>query len=195
MGHFNPEVTRQHRRKLRHKESHLGSDAREARMELVIGGAVILLVGSFVVWKLLHKSEPKEPASTTFDSAANTWLSKTREDGSEAAFTQVVAVAPVSDETAQPAEVHESHQETAKAPVVAAPQKAPASTHVEALETPRANKVAEQVNPAQSQKTAVPAEAPLLSAKDEAEDWLGFVPSLTAKGGEDADTELVFDED
>jgi hypothetical protein len=57
---------------------------------------------------------------------------------------------------------------------------------------PRTHTAAESTK---AQPAAATAAETRPTAKDEAEDWLSFKPLLTAKGGDDADTELVFDEE
>jgi hypothetical protein len=74
--------------------------------------------------------------------------------------------------------------------------KAPVDVHVEPLPGPSSPKaVAEPATVQKAQSTPAPAPEAAAHAKVETEDWLGFVPSLSAKGGDDDDTELVLEDD
>lgn len=164
-------------------------------MELVIGGAVILLGGALVVWKLLHKSAPSETTSSTIDAAVTEWLSKARANVSEGSEAQAVAIVPAQAEAEQPQKSQDNRQATAKVLVPEEPQQAPAAAHTEPLDMPPVNKIVEPASTSPVQNATARVEEAPLNSKDDAEDWGRLVSSLTAKGSEDDDTELVLEED
>jgi hypothetical protein len=164
-------------------------------MDLIIGGAVILLVGSFAAWKLLRRSGPNETRAAASAPPVTTQPSKAREDAPAVSRTQTCATPSSEAQAKPPQQVHDYCQTTAKTQAAKAPAAPPVPAHVASPDKPRANKAVAATKTPQSQNAAALAAEARPGAKDEGEDWLGFVPSLTAKGNDDADTELVLEDD
>jgi hypothetical protein len=162
-------------------------------MELIISGAVVLLVGSFAAWKLLRRSQPGKMRSATPASPVAAQPSMARQQPPTTARPQASVTPPAQAPAQQPHKAQAAAQTTAKAQVAEKSAVTPGPAPVEALELPHANKAVAAAKPAQGQKAVAPVAATSHSAKDDAEDWL--LPSLSTKGSDDADTELVLEDD
>ena len=161
-------------------------------MEFVIGGVVILLVGSFAVWKLLRKGESSTSAIAAPEGREPAQPRRTLNDAAEVTRQQPAAVAPSRAAAEPPKQAQAPTPPPAKAPEAKAAKASPVAVHVEPLDVP---KVAEAVKAPGTQSARTTAPEASASAKVETEDWLGFVPSLTAKTGDDDDTELILEDD
>jgi hypothetical protein len=164
-------------------------------MELLIGGAVVLLVGSFAAWKLLRKSAPSQTDAAAPAPAIPARPSAARQEAPQASPSQASAPPPVKTKAEQPRKDQDIRQITVKGHAAQQPAATPVPAHVEPLDPPQASKAAAPAKTAQGQPAAASAAETRPSAKDEAEDWLGAIPSLTARGNDDADTELVLEDD
>ena len=164
-------------------------------MELVIGGVVILLVGSFAAWKLLHKGEPSAPVVGTPAEHGAAKPRSLQSDVAEVARQQTVATPPVTAKAERPKKLQATQQPATTVQKHETPKEPPVDVHVEPLQGPSSRKVAEPAKVQKAQSTPATAPEAAAHAKVETEDWLGFVPSLTAKGGDDDDTELVLEDD
>lgn len=105
---------------------------------------------------------------------------------------------PADDKPAkvpQPAPEAPQPPAVAKAPTAAVPlpPSAPADVHVEPLEMPPSLKAAEPAKAPAAAMAGTRKEAAQAGGKEDTDDWL--MPSLSAKGGSDDDTELVLEDD
>jgi hypothetical protein len=164
-------------------------------MVLVISGVVILLVGSFVAWKLLHKGEPSAPAVVTPEEQRTAKQRLAHDDTAPVAPPQTLAAPPVAVEAEPAPKLPAVQQPAATVQKRETPKEAPVEVHVEPLHGLSSHKAAETAKVPGTQHAPAMAPETAAHAKVETEDWLGFVPSLTAKGGDDDDTELVLEVD